>query len=57
MKDGTVSGGMIPKTRCAVEAVRGGCRSTHIIDGNLPHSLLLEILSAEGVGTLIEDSR
>lgn len=54
MKDGTISGGMVPKTRCAVDAVRGGTRTVHIIDGNLPHSLLLETLSEEGVGTLVE---
>jgi acetylglutamate kinase len=56
MKDGTISGGMVPKTRCAVEAVRGGTKTVHIIDGNLPHSLLLEILSDEGVGTLVEEA-
>lgn len=54
MENGTITGGMVPKTRCAVEAVRGGTRNAHIIDGNLPHSLLLETLSDEGVGTLVE---
>ncbi len=56
MEEGTVSGGMVPKTRCAVEAIRGGAHAVHIIDGNLPHSLLLEILSSEGVGTVVENN-
>ncbi|NLL31125.1 MAG: acetylglutamate kinase [Clostridiales bacterium] len=45
--------GMIPKIDCCVEAVRQGVKRTHIIDGTLPHSILLEILSIEGIGTMI----
>lgn len=51
--DGTIYGGMLPKIRCALEAVAGGVHSAHIIDGRLEHATLLEIFSNEGVGTLI----
>ncbi len=51
--DGTISGGMIPKISMALEAVKNGVRSSHIIDGRVEHALLLEILTDEGVGTLI----
>ncbi|MBK7364255.1 MAG: acetylglutamate kinase [Nitrosomonas sp.] len=51
--DGTISGGMLPKISSALDAVRNGVRSCHIIDGRVPHALLLEILTDEGVGTLI----
>jgi acetylglutamate kinase len=44
---------MMPKVRCAVQAVRGNTSAVHIIDGEQSHALLLEILTAEGVGTLI----
>lgn len=54
IQDGTIAGGMVPKVRCALEAVQGGAATAHIIDGTLPHSLLLEILTAEGVGTVIQ---
>ncbi len=53
--DGTIHGGMLPKIRCAVEAVEAGVRSAHIIDGRVPHALLLEIFTDEGVGTLIQN--
>ena len=53
IKDGTVGGGMIPKVRSAVEALRGGVKKVHIVDGRLPHSILLEIFTDEGVGTEI----
>jgi acetylglutamate kinase len=53
LEDGTISGGMLPKVRCALEAVGNGVRTAHIIDGRVPHALLLEILTDEGVGTLI----
>jgi len=55
--DGTISGGMLPKVRCALEAVRSGVRSAHIIDGRVEHSVLLEIFTNEGIGTLIRGSR
>ncbi len=51
--DGTISGGMLPKIRCALDAVASGVRTAHIIDGRVPHAVLLEILTDEGVGTLI----
>ena len=52
--DGTLYGGMLPKISSAVDAARSGVRSVHIIDGRVPHSLLLEILTDQGVGTLIK---
>ena len=51
-KEGIISGGMIPKIDCCVEAIRRGVTKTCIIDGRIPHSILIEILSNEGVGTL-----
>lgn len=51
--DGTIHGGMLPKIRCALEAVKGGVRTAHIIDGRVAHATLLEIFTDEGVGTLI----
>ena len=51
-KQGVISGGMIPKVDCCVEAVRRGVGSAVIIDGRIPHSILIEILSDEGIGTL-----
>lgn len=51
--DGTIAGGMLPKIRCALDAVASGVRSAHIIDGRVPHAVLLEVLTDEGVGTLI----
>jgi acetylglutamate kinase len=51
--DGTISGGMIPKIRCAVEALNGGVNSVHIIDGRIEHAVLLELLTDRGIGTLL----
>ncbi len=51
--DGTVQGGMIPKLECCAGAVAHGVRSAHIIDGRVPHALLLEIFTDGGVGTLV----
>ena len=51
--DGTIYGGMIPKISCALDAVKGGVISAHIIDGRLHHASLLEIFTDEGIGTLI----
>jgi acetylglutamate kinase len=51
--DGTIHGGMLPKVRCALDAVASGVRSAHIIDGRVEHALLLEIFTDAGVGTLI----
>ncbi|MBE6825920.1 MAG: acetylglutamate kinase [Oscillospiraceae bacterium] len=50
-RKGIISGGMIPKIDCCVEAVRRGVKKTAIIDGRVPHSILIEILSSEGIGT------
>jgi len=54
--DGTLSGGMLPKIGSALDAARNGVKSVHIIDGRVEHALLLEILTDEGVGTLIKSS-
>ena len=51
--DGTISGGMLPKISAALEAARNGVKSVHIIDGRVDHAVLLEILTDQGVGTLI----
>jgi acetylglutamate kinase len=51
--DGTISGGMLPKVNCALSAVNSGVNSAHIIDGRVPHSVLLEIFTDQGVGTQI----
>ncbi len=55
--DGTIYGGMLPKIRCALEAVQGGVNSAHIIDGRVPNAVLLEIFTDTGVGTLITNSQ
>ncbi len=52
--DGTISGGMLPKISSALDAVKNGVKSCHIIDGRVEHALLLEVLTDEGVGTLIK---
>lgn len=51
--DGTISGGMLPKIQCALDAVHAGVGSCQIIDGRVPHAVLLELLTDEGVGTMI----
>lgn len=51
-RDGIIKGGMIPKIDCCVEAVRNGVNRAHIIDGRLEHSILLELFSDEGIGTM-----
>ena len=53
-KDATIQGGMMPKVDACIEALRGGVKKAHIIDGRVEHSLLLEILTSSGVGTCIE---
>ena len=53
IKDGTISGGMIPKVQTCVEAVKNGVKAAVILDGRLAHSVLLEIFTEHGVGTLI----
>lgn len=54
INDGTLSGGMLPKIESAMDAAKGGVNSAHIIDGRVEHALLLEILTNQGVGTLIK---
>ncbi|MGA7875534.1 MAG: acetylglutamate kinase [Desulfoferrobacter sp.] len=53
MQDEVLRGGMIPKVQCAVEAVQGGAEKVHIIDGRVPHAILLEIFTDAGIGTQI----
>ncbi len=53
IKDGTIAGGMIPKIECCLLAREGGVPRTHIIDGRVPHSLLIEMFSDRGIGTMI----
>ena len=51
--DGTVSGGMIPKAQACIDAVRAGVGSAHMVDGRLPHVLLLELFTDAGIGTMV----
>ena len=51
--NGTLSGGMLPKISSALDAAKSGVNSVHIIDGRVPHCMLLEILTDTGVGTMI----
>ena len=52
-KEGVIKGGMIPKVDCCVEAVRSGVGRAHILDGRIKHSILLELFSDEGIGTML----
>ena len=52
-QEGIISGGMIPKVECCMEVVRGGVPRAHILDGRVPHSILIELLSDQGIGTMI----
>jgi acetylglutamate kinase len=54
IEDGTIAGGMLPKVNCALDAVHSGVKTSHIIDGRVEHAVLLELLTDEGVGTLIK---
>ena len=51
---GVISGGMIPKMECSVEAIHGGVERVHILDGRIPHSILIELLSDRGIGTMLK---
>ena len=51
---GVISGGMIPKMECSVDAIAGGVERVHILDGRIPHSILIELLSDEGIGTMLK---
>ena len=53
LENKTVSGGMIPKVMCCIDAVRGGVKDTHVVDGRVPHAILLEVFTDSGVGTEI----
>lgn len=53
IKNKTVSGGMIPKVGCCIDALQGGVEETHIIDGRIPHAILLEVFTDSGIGTQI----
>ena len=53
IQEGVIQGGMIPKVDCCVEAVRSGVKSAIILDGRVPHSILIELLSNEGIGTML----
>ena len=53
VREGVISGGMIPKVDCCVDAVRNGVSRTHILDGRIPHCILIEVLSHAGIGTMI----
>lgn len=55
LQQGVISGGMTPKVQCCVEAVTGGVGRTHIVDGRVPHSILLEVFTRQGVGTMVVD--
>lgn len=53
IEDGTISDGMVPKTRCVLDALKAGVHTAHIIDGRTPHAVILEVFTREGIGTLI----
>ncbi len=53
MKEGIIAGGMIPKIECCVEALRRGVQKVFVIDGRIPHAILIEILTEEGIGTML----
>ena len=52
VREGVISGGMIPKVDCCIEAIRRGVKKVFIIDGRVPHSILIETLTDEGIGTM-----
>ena len=54
INDGTINGGMIPKVQGCIEAIHDGVKGVHIIDGRIPHCLLLEIFTKTGIGTMIK---
>lgn len=53
LDEGVISGGMIPKIECCADAIEGGVKRTHILDGRIPHSILIEMLTDEGAGTMV----
>ena len=54
-REGVISGGMLPKVDCCVDAVRSGVKSATILDGRVPHSILMELLTDAGVGTMLKN--
>ena len=54
VEQGVISSGMIPKMQCCVDAISGGVERVHILDGRIPHSILIELLSDEGIGTMLK---
>ena len=54
---GIISGGMIPKMECCVDAINGGVERVHILDGRIPHSILIELLSDRGIGTMLQQEK
>ncbi len=52
IKDGTINGGMIPKVECCIEAIENGVKKVFIIDGTVPHAIVIELLTDEGIGTM-----
>ena len=54
VEEGVISGGMIPKMQCCVDAIHGGVERVHILDGRIPHSIFIELLSDEGIGTMMK---
>ena len=54
VEEGVISGGMIPKMECCVDAIHGGVDRVHILDGRIPHSILIELLSDQGIGTMMK---
>jgi acetylglutamate kinase len=56
-QEGNISGGMIPKRECCIEAIRRGVKKVIIMDGRVPHSILMELLTDEGAGTMVKGSR
>jgi len=57
VRHGVISGGMIPKIECCVEAIRRGVNKSLILDGRIPHSILIELFSDEGIGTMFSSPR
>lgn len=53
VEDGVVSGGMLPKLQCCVDAITAGVERVHLLDGRILHSLLIELFSDEGIGTML----
>ncbi len=53
IQDGTINGGMIPKVQCCLDGLEKGVSSVHVLDGRVPHAILLEIFTTRGIGTMV----